>query len=498
MWSLVDPIDVRWIFLSHDDHDHVGNLTEVLAACPRATLVTTWFQGERLAGDLALPMERSRWVNNGERFGPDGRFVAVRPPIYDAPTTRGLFDTITGFYWAGDALAAMVPGAVDDSRDVDADMWEATFLDLNRMVSPWHAIADQGRWDSAVDAVAGLPLRSVASAHGAPLRGATIEHGLSLLRSLPSMPEAHRLTGPWPAWAGTRTTHQLGHGAGRHNWLAGPGCRGHRPQVSNGRIHQERLEVGDAFGQVLQSCHASSGAVGVAFELIERSDGYLGVGDAARYFVGPGEWSETSQFACEQARGRVLDVGAGAGRISLALQGAGDDVVALDISAGATAVCRERGVRRVFTGTVFDFVASGPGLFDTFVMLGNNLGLLGGVEQAPVLLDALASMATPGARIVGETVDPYQTISSEHLAYHEENRRLGRLSGQLRLRVRHLRLTTPWWDYLFCSPEELEAVVAPTRWRLVDAHRAPGGATGEPPAESWPPGQWTATLQLDP
>ena len=190
VWSLVDPTDVRWIFLSHDDHDHVGNLTEVLAACPRATLVTTWFQGERLAGDLALPMERSRWVNNGERFGPDGRFVAVRPPIYDAPTTRGIFDTMTGFYWAGDAFAAMVPGAVDDSCDVDADMWEATFLDLNRMVSPWHAVADQGRWDSAVDAVAGLPLRSVASAHGAPLRGASIERGLSLLRSLPSMPEA--------------------------------------------------------------------------------------------------------------------------------------------------------------------------------------------------------------------------------------------------------------------------------------------------------------------
>ena len=46
-FSIVDPADVRWIFLSHDDHDHIGNLTAVLDACPKATLVTNWFTVER-------------------------------------------------------------------------------------------------------------------------------------------------------------------------------------------------------------------------------------------------------------------------------------------------------------------------------------------------------------------------------------------------------------------------------------------------------------------
>lgn len=212
--------------------------------------------------------------------------------------------------------------------------------------------------------------------------------------------------------------------------------------------------------------------------------------------MGPDDWSGTSRFACEQEGGRILDVGAGAGRASLVLQDVGYDVVALDVSQGATAVCRERGVRQVFAGTVANLAATRPDPFDTFLMLGNNLGLLGGAEQAPVLLEALASMAGPSARIIGETLDPYQTTKPEHLGYHEENRRMGRLSGQLRLRVRHLRLTTPWWDYLLCTPAELETVTASTPWRLVDAHTAPSGGASGTTLQSRPAGQWAATLQL--
>ena len=267
--------------------------------------------------------------------------------------------------------------------------------------------------------------------------------------------------------------------------------------MGNDRIHNERLELGDAFGQILRTCQAASGAFGVAFELIERSDGHLGVMDAVRYFMAPDEWSATSRFASEQATGRVLDVGAGAGRVALAMQEADTDVVALDISEGAIAVCQERGVRKTFSGTVFDLAATDPEPFDTFLMLGNNLGLLGGLDEAPLFLEALGSMAAAGSRLIGETVDPYQTSDPQHLAYHEGNRELGRLAGQLRLRVRHLRLATPWWDYLFCTPEELEAVLAPTQWGLADAHSPLAlDMEGPQPSPTWPAGQWAATLQL--
>jgi flavorubredoxin len=189
--GIVDFADVRWIYLSHDDHDHVGNLAKVLKLCPDATLVTTWFSVERLAGDLRLPLERMRWVRDGESFvAGDRTLVARRPPIFDGPTTRGLFDTKTGVYWAADAFASLVPGPVADTADIPRPMWEDTFFHLNRLVSPWHAYTDARRYGALVDSVASLQPSVVASAHGVALRGELLAAGFDMLRRLPEMDNA--------------------------------------------------------------------------------------------------------------------------------------------------------------------------------------------------------------------------------------------------------------------------------------------------------------------
>ena len=66
VFSLVEPEDVRWVYLSHDDVDHSGNLDQVMEACPNATLVTTWAMVERHTNAFNFPLERCRWVNEGE------------------------------------------------------------------------------------------------------------------------------------------------------------------------------------------------------------------------------------------------------------------------------------------------------------------------------------------------------------------------------------------------------------------------------------------------
>jgi SAM-dependent methyltransferase len=169
-------------------------------------------------------------------------------------------------------------------------------------------------------------------------------------------------------------------------------------------------------------------------------------------------------------RGRVLDVGAGAGRVALELQERGHEVVAIDISPGAVEVCRRRGVRdaRVLR---FEDVDERVGRIDTVVMFGNNFGLFGSRAKAQRMLRRLHRLTSERGRMVAETRDTYATDNPDHLGYHERNRRRGRLAGQLRLRVRHGLAVTPWFDYLIVSPDELRELVSGTGWevaRLID------------------------------
>src|SRR5215204_1453343 len=97
VFSVVEPEGVRWVFVSHDDHDHVGNLLEALAMCPQATLIASSAIVNRLFGDVELPLERMRWFNEGESLPLSDRVLtAVRPPMFDAPSTRALLDGATG------------------------------------------------------------------------------------------------------------------------------------------------------------------------------------------------------------------------------------------------------------------------------------------------------------------------------------------------------------------------------------------------------------------
>lgn len=201
-------------------------------------------------------------------------------------------------------------------------------------------------------------------------------------------------------------------------------------------------------------------------EIIERDDGYIDAMGGHYLFAPYAQWDDNEKAAIKLARGRVLDVGAGGGRVSLYLQGKGLDVLAIDISPMAIEVCRRRGVKHT---RVMDFAKITPklGTFDTIVMYGNNFGLFGSRARAERLLKTLHRMTSPDARILAETLDPYATKVPEHLAYHVRNRKRGRMGGQVRIRARSKLLKTPWFDYLFVSRSEMREIVRGTGWHVV-------------------------------
>jgi SAM-dependent methyltransferase len=220
-------------------------------------------------------------------------------------------------------------------------------------------------------------------------------------------------------------------------------------------------EQEDAFGRALLDQFTG----GNERVIVERDDGYVETEQVAWYFRELRRWHASERQALRRVRGRILDVGAGAGRVALELQRRGHEVVAIDHSPLAIDVCRKRGVRdaRVMRLTGID---SALGHFDTVVMFGNNFGLVENPRRARWFLRRLRGITTDDSRIIAVSYDPYGTKDPHNLAYHERNRRRGRMGGQIRLRVRYKLYATPWVDYLMVSSAEMKAIVSGTGWKL--------------------------------
>jgi hypothetical protein len=146
----------------------------------------------------------------------------------------------------------------------------------------------------------------------------------------------------------------------------------------------------------------------------------------------------------------------------------------MDNSPLSVEVCRQRGLRNA-VATPISQISSKLGVFDTVIMLGNNFGLFGSPEGARRSLKKLARMTSDIGRIIAESNDVYDTQDAQHLAYHELNRKRGRMSGQIRMRVRYRRYAGPWFDYLMVSKQEMAGILDGTDWKVrkyIDSERS--------------------------
>lgn len=181
--SVVDPADIRWVFLSHDDVDHTGNVNELMASAPHATLVASWFLQERMGSTLEVPPTRQRWLDDGEKLDVgDRKLLAVRPPAYDSPTTRGVYDTSTGVYWGADAFGIPMPHPVPDAADLPAEVLDIGMSTFTRYVAPWIEMADPVKYDAAVDRVATLNPEVIVGCHHPVLRGPQVDRAIEITR----------------------------------------------------------------------------------------------------------------------------------------------------------------------------------------------------------------------------------------------------------------------------------------------------------------------------
>lgn len=130
----------------------------------------------------------------------------------------------------------------------------------------------------------------------------------------------------------------------------------------------------------------------------------------AHLFRSEQEMPQLEKRALTLVRGRVLDVGAGAGCHALALQEKGFEVKAIDVSPLSCDVMKARGIEDVECVNLFNSELQGK--FDTILLLMNGTGIAGKLSRLPLLLNRLKELMAEGAQIL---------IDSSDLKYIYEN-----------------------------------------------------------------------------
>ncbi len=123
------------------------------------------------------------------------------------------------------------------------------------------------------------------------------------------------------------------------------------------------------------------------------------------------EMPKIEQKALDLSKGKILDIGAGAGSHALHLQKKGENVTAIDISENAIEVCKLRGVAQASLQDIWDY--SGE-KFDTILILMNGTGICGKLNNLDAFLKHLKSLLNPKGQILIDSSDIIYMFEDEN------------------------------------------------------------------------------------
>jgi hypothetical protein len=192
--SVIDPSELRYIWLSHTDFDHIGSLHQLLAENPRLTVITT-FLGAGIMGLTApLPMERVHLVNPGQTMSlTDRTLTAFTPPVFDNPVTTGFHDDKSGALFSADCFGAMLADVPQRAEDLSEEELREGQMFWVMADSPWLCKVDGAIFTKDLDAVRAFSPSHVLSSHLPAASGASLGR---MLHSLDAARAATPFMGP--------------------------------------------------------------------------------------------------------------------------------------------------------------------------------------------------------------------------------------------------------------------------------------------------------------
>jgi flavorubredoxin len=172
--SVINPRDLRWVWLTHDDVDHTGSIRKVLEAAPKAKLVANSLAVLRMSTAWPVPMQRVHWLNPGDIISVGDRtLTAVRPPLFDNPTTIAVYESKSATFFSADCFGAIIPSPVQDIDEVDEGDLEKGMINWASADSPWlHMVAPEV-FGVALEKIRVLAPKMILSAHMLPAQEKT-------------------------------------------------------------------------------------------------------------------------------------------------------------------------------------------------------------------------------------------------------------------------------------------------------------------------------------
>ena len=171
------------------------------------------------------------------------------------------------------------------------------------------------------------------------------------------------------------------------------------------------------------------------------------------FFRSPDELPDAECTALDLCRGRVLDLGAGAGCHSLELQSRGLDVTALDVSPRSVGVMNERGVARAICGGLdHDW---GGDRFDSLLLLMNGLGIVGDCEGLARFLGTARGLLRPGGQILCDSSDLGRIKDPDERRRGDTREQLGRHRGETIQRIEYHDLLGDPFGWLYLGADDL-------------------------------------------
>ena len=183
--SVIDPRDLKWVWITHDDADHIGSLQKILEAAPNARLAANSLGVLRMSTAWPVPMDRVYWLNPGDSINVgDRKLTAVRPPLFDNPTTIAVIDDKSEALFSADCFGAIISSpaqSIDDVAETDLAQGMVGWASLD---SPWVHMVKPNEFNPGLDRIRRIAPKAILSAHLPPAIGKT-EQFLKWLATVP-------------------------------------------------------------------------------------------------------------------------------------------------------------------------------------------------------------------------------------------------------------------------------------------------------------------------